>query len=174
MSLCLDKSDESTFLRFAARFCGVKTSSAAHGDIRLKVGNIVMNQPNTIVRYFARTADREAELNGQDALEQAAVAHWMDVATSLRGTEPLNPAVHYDAMEKHLANVVYFVGNRPTLADATLFWSLHRAFSTNDAALANLTNIRRWFNQIQHTVGVRGFADVDIVPLPVQPTILIV
>ncbi|CAK4075039.1 unnamed protein product [Aphanomyces euteiches] len=174
MSLSLDKSDESLFLRFAARFCGVKTSSASHGDIRLKVSNVVMNQPNTIARYFGRAADREVELCGQDALEQAEIVHWMDVATALRHPEPLNPAVQWEAMDKALASRVYFVGNRPTLADAALFWSIHRAFKTKPADLAKYVNVRRWFNQVQHTVGVRGFADVDILPVETATPLLIV
>ncbi|RHZ42663.1 hypothetical protein DYB28_007774 [Aphanomyces astaci] len=174
MSLSLDKSADATFLRFAARFCGVKTSSAAHGEIRLKVGNVLLHQPNTIVRHFARAADRELELTGQNALEQAEIAHYMDVATTLRGTDPINPVVHWEALDKALASKVYFVGNRPTLADATLFWSVHAAFQQSNARLAPFVNLRRWFNQIQHTVGVRGFPDVDVVAIPVPTHVLLV
>ncbi|RHY35561.1 hypothetical protein DYB30_008743 [Aphanomyces astaci] len=170
----LDKSADATFLRFAARFCGVKTSSAAHGEIRLKVGNVLLHQPNTIVRHFARAADRELELTGQNALEQAEIAHYMDVATTLRGTDPINPVVHWEALDKALASKVYFVGNRPTLADATLFWSVHAAFQQSNARLAPFVNLRRWFNQIQHTVGVRGFPDVDVVAIPVPTHVLLV
>ncbi|ETV98739.1 hypothetical protein H310_08815 [Aphanomyces invadans] len=174
MSLSLDKSADATFLRFAARFCGVKTSSAAHGEIRLKVGNVLLHQPNTIVRYFARAADRELELIGQNALEQAEIAHYMDVATTLRSSDPVNPVMHWEALDKALVSKVYLVGNRPTLADASMFWSLYGAFHQAKASLAPFVNLRRWFNQIQHTVGVCGFPDVDVVAIPVPTHVLLV
>ncbi|KDO16429.1 hypothetical protein SPRG_18048, partial [Saprolegnia parasitica CBS 223.65] len=108
MSLSLDKSEESVFLRFAARFCGVKTSSAAHGDIRLKLGNVILNETNTIVRYFARAADRELELSGATPLEQAEISEWMSVASNQRANEGLNNKGQWDLLDAHLASRVYF------------------------------------------------------------------
>ncbi|OQR94350.1 hypothetical protein ACHHYP_01405 [Achlya hypogyna] len=174
MSLSLDKSEESAFLRFAARFCGVKTSSAAHGDIRLKLGNVVLNESNTIVRYFARAADRELELLGATPLEQAEIAEWMSVAANQRANESLNNKGQWDLLDAHLATRVYFVATRPTLADATLFWVVYKAFAKNATIVDKHANLRRWFNQLQHTVGIRGFESTPLLDLPVHQHLLMV
>jgi len=170
MSLCLDKSEEANFLRFCARFCGVKTSSAASGEIRLRVGNTVLQESNTIIRYFARAADREVELLGVDAFEKASIAQALSIASDARRNGNLDLILR--TLNQELTTKTYLVGNRVTLADAVFFWVVYYAFASKKQNPTKFSNISRWLDQIQNTVGVRGFADIQLLDLKAQDHVL--
>lgn len=167
MSLSLDQSPEAELLRFLARFAGVSTGSAASGPVRVRLSkSSELRQPLTIARFFCRQADREAELLGADALEQARVAMWLDVAAQLLPTETVAAAQLWRQLDDALLHQTFVAAPRATLADAALFWALRGAVAgwapaQRDAYAA----IARWFDQLQHTVGVRGFRGLDLVAL---------
>lgn len=164
MSLSLDKSPGAEFLRFMARFSGVVTGSAATGPVRVRLAKQnELYQLNTIVRHFARQADREAELCGANAFETAQIAMWMDVAQQLLVAPSFTL---WGQLEAALDTRTYFVANRVTLADGALFWAVYNAVKTlSGKQRAQFVNVLRWFDQLQHTAGVRGFPNLDIVPL---------
>lgn len=165
MSLCLDRSDRSEYLKFIARFCGVSTASAGMGSIRLRVGkksttNLV--QLHTIVRYFARASDREDELLGHTPLEIGQIAQWLSfVSNLLDGTScPAKAAqAHLKVLNQVLSNRVYFVSNRPTLADACLFWIVYSYLENlkSPKVTRDYVHVCRWFDLMQHSLGIMGF-----------------
>ncbi|TMW62731.1 hypothetical protein Poli38472_005349 [Pythium oligandrum] len=167
MSLSLDKSPQAECLRFLARFCGVSTSSAASGPIRVRVAkNNELYQVNTIAKFFARQADREAELCGQNAIEKAEISMWLDFALGITRCPPAVAPAHWKVLESTLQQKTFFAGNRATLADAAVFWVVYDAVKGFSAKQrTEYANLTRWFDQIQHTVGVRGFRDLDVVAL---------
>jgi|UniRef100_K3WMT3 glutathione S-transferase len=167
MSLSLDQSPDAEFLRFIARFAGVSTGSASSGPIRVRLGKTnELYQVNTIAKYFARQADREAELCGVDAFEKAQISMWLDFASGIAKCPPQASATHWKVLETTLQSKTYFAANRVTLADGALFWVLYDAVRKFTAAQrAEYANLVRWFDQIQHTVGVRGFRDLEVVDL---------
>ncbi|GAB9475372.1 Glutathione s-transferase [Globisporangium polare] len=167
MSLSLDKSPDAELLRFLARFAGVNTGSASSGPVRVRLGkNNELRQVNSIAKHFARQADRENELCGQDALEKAQVAMWLDFAVGIAQCPPQASVAHWKVLDAALLSKTYFAAHRVTLADAALFWALHEAVSKFSAKQRDeFANLVRWFDQIQHTVGVRGFRDLAVVDL---------
>ncbi|DAZ96856.1 TPA: hypothetical protein N0F65_008287 [Lagenidium giganteum] len=168
MSLSLDKSTDAEFLCFMARFCGVSTGSAASGPIRLRLGkHSELYQPTTIVKHFARQADREAELCGHTALETAHVAMWLDFAAGISKCPPAAHATHWKVLENALAAKTFIAATRATLADAALFWAVYDAVAKFTPAQRSneYANLTRWFDQVQHTAGVRGFPRFDIVDI---------
>jgi translation elongation factor 1 epsilon-1 len=167
MSLSLDTSHEAEFLRFAARFCGVNTASAASGPIRLRLGKTCeIHQLNAIAKYFARAIDREAELCGATSLEKAHISMWLDFASGISHCPPSASATHWKVLETNLQTKTYFAGNRVTLADAALFWVLYPGIKKlSPKEKEQWTNLLRWFDQIQHTVGVRGFKNLDLIEM---------
>nr|CCA19607.1 conserved hypothetical protein [Albugo laibachii Nc14] len=173
MSLSLDQSDTATYLRFVARFCGVSTNSASFGPIRLRLGKTETFECNTIIRFFARRSEREAELYGKDALEKASASMWLERSRQLNSAteEELNDFL--EELDSYLAKRTYIVADRVTLADAVLFYALYpcvkdstaagnREGNLNDSEPRHL-NVIRWFDQIQHTVGVQGFPSREVV-----------
>jgi hypothetical protein len=168
MSLSLDKSPEAELLRFLARFCGVATGSAASGPVRVRLAkHTELYQLNTIAKHFARQADREAELVGNTPLEKAQISMWLDFARGITRCPPVAAPAHWKVLETTLQSKTYFAANRVTLADAALFWVLHAAIKGFSAKQrSEFVNLVRWFDQIQHTVGVRGFRDLDLVAVP--------
>ncbi len=57
-----------------------------------------------------------------------------------------------------------------TLADAALFWVLYpEVKKMAPKQKQEFVNIMRWFDQVQHTVGVRGFTSVEIVDFGRKP-----
>lgn len=167
MSLSLDKSPDAELLRFLARFAGVNTGSAASGPVRVRLGKTnELRQVNTIAKFFARQADREAELCGQDAFEKAQVAMWLDFASGISQCPPQAAPAHWKVLDSALERKTYFAAQRVTLADAALFWSLRSAVAAFSLAQrSTYPNLVRWFDQLQHTVGVRGFRGLDVVDL---------
>ncbi|KAJ0409074.1 hypothetical protein P43SY_002208 [Pythium insidiosum] len=165
MSLSLDKSRDAELLRFLARFSGVSTGSAASGPIRVRLAkNNEIYQVNSIAKHFARQADREHELCGNTALEKAQIAMWMDFALGITRCPAAAAPTHWKVLENALQSKTYLAAQRVTLADAALFFVLHTAVASFSAAQrAEFANLVRWFDQVQHTVGVRGFRDLDVV-----------
>lgn len=165
MSLSLDKSPEAELLRFLARFAGVSTGSAASGPVRVRLSKTTeLRQPLTIARFFCRQADREAELLGSNALEQARVAMWLDVAGTLAREN--GSREHWQLLESALQRQTFVAAPRATLADAALFWELRGAVAAfSPAQREEFAGIVRWFDQLQHTVGVRGFRGLDVLAL---------
>ncbi|RLN58511.1 hypothetical protein BBJ28_00006908 [Nothophytophthora sp. Chile5] len=171
MALSLDQSTDAEFLRFMARFCGVNVGSAASGRLRVRLGKSnELYEPNTIAKYFARMADRELELVGQSALERAEVAMWLDFARGIARCPTAASATHWQVLEATLERKTYFAAQRVTLADAALFWALHAAVTGfSPAQRDQYANLARWFDQVQHTAGVRGFRNLDVVDLSRKP-----
>ncbi|TYZ68142.1 hypothetical protein PybrP1_000942 [[Pythium] brassicae (nom. inval.)] len=169
MSLSLDKSPEAELLRFLARFAGVSTGSAASGPVRVRLSkSSELRQPLTIARFFCRQADREAELLGADALEQARVAMWLDVAGALArdAKTAAGGREHWQLLKSALQHHTFVAAPRATLADAALFWELRGAVAGfSPAQREEFAAIVRWFDQLQHTVGVRGFRGLDVIAL---------
>ncbi|KAG7395594.1 Eukaryotic translation elongation factor 1 epsilon-1 [Phytophthora boehmeriae] len=171
MSVSLDQSADAEFLRFVARFCGVNLGSAASGRLRVRLGKTTeLYEPSTIAKYLARAADREHELVGQSALERATVAMWMDFARGVARCSPAASATHWQVLESSLERKTYVAAERVTLADATLFWALYETVSSFTAQQKDqYHNLVRWFDQVQHTVGVRGFRNRDVVDFERKP-----
>ncbi|CAI5716347.1 hypothetical protein KXD40_003166 [Peronospora effusa] len=167
MSVSLNQSPDADFIRFVARFCGVNLGSAASGRLRVRLGKTTeLYDPVTIAKYLARFADRELELLGQTPFERAQVAMWMDVARSIQRCPLSAASSHWLMLENFLQHKTYVAANRVTLADAALFYALHGAISTfTPAQYDQFVNLVRWFDQVQHTVGVRGFKRLDVVDL---------
>lgn len=167
MSLSLDASRASEFVRFVARFCGVNIASAASGPLRVRLGkNNEIYEPTTIAKHLARQADREAELCGASALEKAQIAMWLDFAAGIGKCPPAAAPTHWKVLENALQTRTYLCANRVTLADAAVFWALYAAVGAFSAKQrAEFVHLVRWFDQVQHTVGVRGFRDLPVVDL---------
>lgn len=171
MSVSLDQSADAEFLRFVARFCGMNLGSAASGRLRVRLGKTTeLYEPLTIAKYLARFADRERELLGQTPFERAQVAMWLDFARGIQRCPPSAASSHWQVLESSLQQKTYLAANRVTLADAALFYSLHSAVSGfTPAQRDQFANLVRWFDQVQHTVGVRGFHNLDVVDLEHKP-----
>ncbi|CAH0481718.1 unnamed protein product [Peronospora belbahrii] len=167
MSVSLDQSTDAAFVRFVARFCGVNLGSAASGRLRVRIGkNIELYEPSTIAKYLARFADREHELLGQTPFERAQVAMWLDFARSIQRFLPPALPSHWQVLENSLQQRTYLVANRVTLADASLFYSLHGVVSNfTPAQRDQFINLMRWFDQVQHTAGVQGFPNFDVIDI---------
>lgn len=166
MSLSLDASPDAEFLRFAARFCGVSVASAASGPVRARLGKSELHRPATIAKLLARQADREAELLGESPLERAQVAMWVDFAAGLALCPPAAAPAHCAAVDAALQTRTFLVANRVTLADAAVFWAARGAVEKlNSKQRAELVSLVRWFDQLQHTVGVRGFRGLQVLDL---------
>ncbi|CAI5737179.1 unnamed protein product [Peronospora destructor] len=167
MSVSLDQSADAEFIRFVARFCGVNLGSAASGRLRVRLGkNTELYEPVTIAKYLARVADRELELLGQTPFERAQVAMWMDFARGIQRCPLSAASSHWLLLESSLQQKTYLAANRVTLADAALFYALHGAISTfTSAQYDQFVDLVRWFDQVQHTAGVRGFGHLDVVDL---------
>ncbi|KAG6976038.1 hypothetical protein JG688_00001760 [Phytophthora aleatoria] len=167
MSVSLDQSADAEFLRFVARFCGVNLGSAASGRLRVRLGKTTeLYEPSAIAKYLARLADREHELLGKTPLERAQVAMWLDFARGIQRCPPAAAPTHWQVLEASLQQKTYLAANRVTLADAALFYTLYAAVSGfSPAQRDQFANLVRWFNQVQHTVGVRGFRNFDVVDL---------
>ncbi|RLN56072.1 hypothetical protein BBJ29_003034 [Phytophthora kernoviae] len=171
MSVSLDQSADAEFLRFVARFCGMNLGSAATGRLRVRLGKTTeLYEPTTIAKYLARAADREHELLGQNPLERATIAMWMDFARGIERCPPAASATHWQVLESSLERKTYLAAERVTLADAALFWTLYKAVSSFSAQQKDqYNNLVRWFDQVQHTVGVRGFRNRDVVDFERKP-----
>ncbi|EEY66530.1 uncharacterized protein PITG_17156 [Phytophthora infestans T30-4] len=167
MSVSLDQSADAEFVRFVARFCGVNLGSAASGRLRVRLGkNTELYEPSTIAKYLARLADREHELVGQTPLERAQVAMWLNFARGIQRCPPAAAPTHWQVLESSLQQKTYLAASRVTLADAALFYTLHAALKTlSPAQRDQFSNLVRWFDQVQHTVGVRGFRNFDVIDL---------
>lgn len=173
MSLSLDQSDTATYLRFVARFCGVSTNSASFGPIRLRLGKTETFECNTIIRFFARQSEREAELYGKDALEKASTSMWLERSYRLNSATEKEINEFLEELDALLACRTYFVADRVTLADAVLFYALYplvKKYCAGENRKGNIKemeerylHIIRWFDQIQHTVGVQGFASREVI-----------
>lgn len=168
MSVSLDQSPDAEFVRFVARFCGVNLSSAASGRLRVRLNKTTeLYEPSTIAKYLARFADREHELLGQTPFERAQVAMWIDFARGIQRCSPSAAPTHWKVLEAYLKQKTYLAANRMTLADASLFFTLHAAVSSfSPTQRDQYANLVRWFDQVQHSVGVRGFRNFDVVDLP--------
>ncbi|KAH7484593.1 hypothetical protein PRIC1_003902 [Phytophthora ramorum] len=171
MSVSLDQSADAEFLRFVGRFCGVNLGSAATGRLRVRLGKSTeLYEASTIAKYLARFADREHELLGQSPFERAQVAMWIDFARGIQRCPPSASSSHWQVLETSLQQKTYLAANRVTLADAALFWTLHAAVrGFTPAQRDQFSNLVRWFDQVQHTVGVRGFRNVDVIDLQHKP-----
>ncbi|KAE9002506.1 hypothetical protein PR001_g18233 [Phytophthora rubi] len=171
MSVSLDQSADAEFLRFVARFCSVNLGSAASGRLRVRLGKTTeLYEATTIAKYLARLADREHELLGQTPLEVAQVAMWIDFARGIQRCPPAASPTHWQVLEASLQQKTYLAADRVTLADAALFYTLHAAVSGfTEAQRDQFTNLVRWFDQVQHTVGVRGFRNLDVVSFERKP-----
>ncbi|KAG1697013.1 hypothetical protein DVH05_017400 [Phytophthora capsici] len=171
MSVSLDQSADAEFLRFVARFCGVNLGSAASGRLRVRIGKTTeLYEPTTIAKYLARFADREHELLGQTPFERAQVAMWIDFARGIQRCPPSAAPTHWQVLEASLQQKTYLAANRVTLADAALFYTLHAAVNGfTQAQRDQFANLVRWFDQVQHTAGVRGFRNLDVVDLSQKP-----
>ncbi|KAG7390194.1 Eukaryotic translation elongation factor 1 epsilon-1 [Phytophthora pseudosyringae] len=171
MSVTLDQSADAEFLRFVARFCGVNLGSAASGRLRVRLGRTTeLYEASTIAKYLARFADRELELLGQTPFERAQVAMWLDFARGIQRCPPAAAPTHWQVLEASLQHKTYLAANRVTLADAALFYTLHAAVGGfSQAQRDQFASLVRWFDQVQHTAGVRGFRSLDVVDLSRKP-----
>ena len=158
-SLTLDNSERADLIRFCARFCGSNAASTAtRGPIRLKFGReATLNQVNTIIRYVARSVNREEELLGSTAVDRAQIAQWMSFAMNLiDGVCPSSPTSHLRVLEKVLTTRTYFVGNHISLADIALFWIVAKDFQSLDGPQKTFPNVCRWFDLVQRARGIIG------------------
>ncbi|TDH67232.1 hypothetical protein CCR75_002162 [Bremia lactucae] len=167
MSVSLDQSADAEFLRFVARFCGVSLGSAASGRLRVRLGKMnELYEPSTIAKYLARSADRENELLGQTPLERARVAMWITFARNIQRCPPSSVSAHLQMLEEYLQQKTYVAANRITLADASLFYTLYATVRDFLPAQRNqFVNLIRWFDQVQHTAGVQGFRNFDVIDI---------
>ncbi|KAG7400779.1 hypothetical protein PHYBOEH_004293 [Phytophthora boehmeriae] len=95
---------------------------------------------------------------------------WMDFAWGVERCPSAASATHWQALEISLERKTYVAAERVTLADATLFWALYEAVSSFTAQQKDqYHNLVRWFDQVQHTVGVRVFRNRDAVDLERKP-----
>ena len=143
MSLSLDQSDTATYLRFVARFCGVSTNSASFGPIRLRLGKTETFECNTIIRFFARQSEREAELYGKDALEKASTSMWLERSYRLNSATEKEINEFSEELDALLACRTYFVADRVTLAYAVQFYALYpcvKDFTAAGNTEGNLNN----------------------------------
>ncbi|CAI5742351.1 unnamed protein product [Hyaloperonospora brassicae] len=173
MSVALDQSADAEFVRFVARFCGVNLNAAASGQLRVRFGNSMeLREPTTIAKYLTRLADREHELLGETPFERAQVAMWLDFARRTQRCAPCSAASVslWKVLESALQTKTYLVANRVTLADAALFYVLHAAMSSfQSVQRKQFVSLVRWFDQVQHTAGVRGFRNLEVVPFEHKP-----
>uniref|UniRef100_A0AAV1UDK4 GST C-terminal domain-containing protein n=1 Tax=Peronospora matthiolae TaxID=2874970 RepID=A0AAV1UDK4_9STRA len=171
MSVSLDQSTDAEFVRFVARFCGVNLSSAASGRLRVRFSNSMeLHEPTTIAKYLTRWANREHELLGETAFERALVAMWLDFAHRLQHCTSSQAFALWKVLENSLQQKTYLVGNRVTLADAALFYVLHGSISSfQSVQQKQFVNLVRWFDQVQHTAGVRGFRDLEVIKFEHKP-----
>lgn len=170
MSLSLDKSERSDFIRFCSRFCGSNAAAkASSGPVRLKLGRqATLCQINTIIRYLVRAVDAEDEFLGGDALERAQVAQWMSFALNLLdGVCPSGAANHLKVLNVVLETKTYFVGNRSSMADAALFWIVSKDLkSMSENEWKQFPNVCRWFDLLQRASGIRGSKYHELLALP--------
>ncbi|CEG43877.1 Glutathione S-transferase [Plasmopara halstedii] len=168
MSISLDQSADAEFVRFIARVCGVNLGSAGSGRLRVRLSKTIeIYEPSTISKYLARFADREDELLGQTPFERAQVAMWIAFARGIQRCSPSNASTFWQILEAFLIKKTYLAADRLTLADASVFYALHAAVSSYSPTQRDqFANLVRWFDQVQHTAGVQGFRNFDVIDLP--------
>lgn len=112
----------------------------------------------SISKHLARNSSR-AELLGHTAEEKALVNQWMEYR--ITKIDPCENDVRsmqgvLKELNSYLTDKVFFVGHRFTLADVLLYRSLHRIFmELSFYDKQHLIHLSRWFNQVQHTPGVK-------------------
>lgn len=157
MSLSLDQSEQSNYLRFFARYIGTSaTATATNGPIRLTLGREAkLVQINTILHYLVKSVDREMELLGTTAFEKASISQWMSFAVAILPHDcPQAGTKFVEMLETTLTTKTYIIGNRVTLADLSMFWIVSKL--VNDAIFTKSIHVKRWFNQMQHEGGIMG------------------
>lgn len=124
----------------------------------LTVDGTVMKQPNAVARALARAVN--PDLFGGGPAHEAQVVQWQTWASS---KDAFAEAV---ALNDILAGRSYLVGSGVTLADIQVYWALAPAVQLSfPGPLGGLTNLSRWFNQIQHSVRLL-FPEHDAALLP--------
>jgi len=91
----------------------------------LHLGNSVISHTNAILRYIGRVFE-SSDLYGTSFFESSQVDSWIDYADlELSHQKPPQLSHVIEALERQLADRVYVVGHRYTLADISLSCSLH-------------------------------------------------
>ncbi len=113
---------------------------------------------SAIATYLAKTAGRRDLIGGNDAVERALIAQWLEYRVTdidrCHGEKDISTILK--ELNTYLATRTYFIGDRFTLPDMLLAYSLH-------SAVAGLTfqekekyvHLSRWFDNIQSLEGVR-------------------
>ncbi|CAE8729884.1 unnamed protein product [Polarella glacialis] len=131
----------------AAKAAGVEllleAPKAANSVPELVKGDKVVRYTNAILRYVGRVYDG-SDIYGSTFMETAQVDAWLDwTEMELGAAEPPRLSEAIDVLEKHLDSRVFLVGQRFTLADASLSCSLHH-FQTKGLATQLPRATKRW------------------------------
>jgi len=134
-------------IRVAAKAAGVELTldSGSQAIPELHRGGQVIKYTNAILRYIGRCYE-DGDLYGSSFMESAQVDQWLDWAEGeLAHQEPPRLEQAIETLERHMADKVYLVGQRFTLADASVSCSLHAFQQQGIPAAKNLpTATARW------------------------------
>ncbi|XP_031553210.1 eukaryotic translation elongation factor 1 epsilon-1-like isoform X2 [Actinia tenebrosa] len=116
----------------------------------------------TVAVYIASVCQDLQEygpLLGESSLQRAEIDQWLeyrqtDVEKALRDKNLTKPVLQ--DFNCHLANKIYLVGNKLSLADVILYYALHGIIKHMMPQEKEMyTNISRWFNQVQSILAAR-------------------
>lgn len=112
---------------------------------------------STIAAHLVRQANQE-HLLGSTAEEKALVQQWLEYrVTRLEGQASKEDArALLKDLNSYLEDRVYLAGHHLTLADALLYYGLHRFFVELTVQEKEIyLNVSRWFCHMQHLPGLR-------------------
>jgi len=144
--LCANVADVCTQkILVAAKAAGVELAlEAPKGPVpELHKGDKVVKYTNAILRYVGRIFEN-SDLYGSTFMESAQVDAWLDWSEfELGDAQPPHLDEAVQALEKHLDNRVFLVGQRFTLADASVSCSIYN-FQKQGKVPTLPTATKRW------------------------------
>lgn len=132
----------------AARAAGVEVALEAgrEGAVpELRRGDRAVKYTNAILRYVGRVFEG-GDIYGNSFIDSAQVDSWLDWGEmELGSSNPPQLEQAVQALERHLADRTFLVGQRYTLADASISCSLHSFQKQGKPAVASLSQATtRW------------------------------
>ncbi|XP_054983178.1 eukaryotic translation elongation factor 1 epsilon-1 isoform X1 [Sorex araneus] len=148
-------------LALLERWLGLRGRAAAgagrRGPVLQTLDGPSLEGLSTIAAHLVRQANQE-HLLGSTAEEQALVQQWMEC----RVTRLRDHASREDVrallkdLNAYLEDKAYVTGHRLTLADALLYYGLHRFIvELTVQEKEKYLNVSRWFCHVQHCPGLR-------------------
>ncbi|XP_033644613.1 eukaryotic translation elongation factor 1 epsilon-1-like [Asterias rubens] len=112
---------------------------------------------SSIATYLAKTAGRRDLIGGNDAVERALIAQWLEYRVTeidrCHGEKDISTVLK--ELNTYLATRTYFVGDHFTLPDMLLAYGLHSTISgLTHQEKEKFGHLSRWFDNIQSLEGV--------------------